>query len=239
MIPRPLPRPYYQDDAITLYHGDCRDIVPALGPVDHVLTDPPYGDDTHSGARTKALDERLVESCWHALDVDGIRDVLALVRLRRWCVLTLDWQHVLPLKQYPPPGWRFIRMGAWVKPNPTPQFTGDRPGSGFEAIAIFHAGVSGKLRWNGGGLPAVWTHAKVATQHPTGKPELLLLDWIAMFTDPGDVVLDPFAGSGTTLAAAKRLGRAAIGIELDERYCAITARRLSQAALPLDFSVSA
>lgn len=236
--------PYYADDAVTLYHGDCREVIPTLGYVDHVLTDPPYGDDTHTGARTNAgqadLNQRpaaaLIGDAWSSVDADQIRDVLNLVRLRRWCVMSIDWQHMLPLKQYPPIGWRFVRMGAWVKPNGAPQFTGDRPAQGFEAVAILHAGITGKMRWNGGGLPAVWNHQRVISGHPAGKPELLLLDWVCMFTDPGDVVLDPFAGSGTTLAAAKRLGRKAIGIEIDEPYCERIARRLSQGALPLDYT---
>jgi site-specific DNA-methyltransferase (adenine-specific) len=204
-----------------------------VGPVDHVLTDPPYSADTHAGARTGDVNYALVDfSTW---TIDAIREVLNGIRLRRKCVLTIDWQHASALKMTPPVGWRFVRLGAWVKPNGAPQFTGDRPAQGWEAVAILHAGVSGKLRWNGGGRPAVWHHAKVNTEHPTGKPEPFLLDWVAQFTDPADLILDPFMGSGTTLAAAKRLGRPAIGIDVDERYCEVAARWLAQDALPLEF----
>jgi site-specific DNA-methyltransferase (adenine-specific) len=227
-------RPYYEHAGITVYHADCRAVLGELDAVDHVMTDPPYSTDTSDGARTVSLDRTLID--FGATDAAELTRTLSLVRLRRWCVLTCDWQHVLPLKLVPPIGWRFVRMGAWVKPNPTPQFTGDRPGSGFEAVAILHAGISGRMRWNGGGLPAVWTHAKIASGHPTGKPEGLLLDWIAQFTDPDDLILDPFMGSGTTLVAAKRLGRRAIGIELDERHCALTVRRLQQSALPFEYA---
>ena len=87
------------------------------------------------------------------------------------------------------------------------------------------------MRWNGGGLPATWTHCKVAGLHPTGKPESLLLEWVDQFTDAGETILDPFMGSGTTGAAAKRIGRKFIGIELEERYCETAARRLSQGSL--------
>jgi DNA modification methylase len=70
-------------------------------------------------------------------------------------------------------------------------------------------------------------------EHPTQKPIALLKDLISLFTDPGDTILDPFAGSGTTLVAARDLGRKAIGIELDPRWCAVAKKRLSQNLLPL------
>lgn len=229
--------PYYQDEAVVLYHGDCREILPQIGKVEHVMSDPPYSDTTHEGARTGDRANAGVLVNFAATSAEEIRSVLSLCRVQRWAVLTVDWQHVLPLKMNPPVGWRFVRHGAWVKPNGTPQFTGDRPAQGWEAVAILHAGVSGRMKWNGGGLPAVWTHCKVAGLHPTGKPEPLLLDWVQMFTDPGETILDPFAGSGTTLVAAKRLGRKVIGIELNEAYCEVAAKRLSQGALPLDFAM--
>jgi site-specific DNA-methyltransferase (adenine-specific) len=220
-------KPYYEDAAVTLYHGDCREILPTLEQVDHVITDPPYSDDTHDGARTGDATAAGVLVTFASTDAQCIADVLGACKARRWAILTTDWQHVLPLKVSPPKGWKFIRHGVWVKPNGTPQFTGDRPAQGWEAVAILHADVKGRMRWNGGGLPATWTYCKVAGLHPTGKPEPLLMDWVTLFTDPGDVILDPYCGGGTTLVAAKRLGRKAIGIELKEEHCEATAGRLS------------
>jgi DNA modification methylase len=220
--------PYYEQDGIVIYHGDCREVLPTLGPVDHVMTDPPYSDDTHDGARS---DVRVKLVDFASTSADAVRGVLEAIQAKRWAVLTVDWQHVLPLKQQPPNGYRFVRHGAWVKPNGTPQFTGDRPAQGWEAVAILHAEVKGRMRWNGGGLPAVWTHCKVNGQHPTAKPESLLVEWLLMFTDEGETVLDPFMGSGTTLVAAKRLGRRAIGIEREKKYCEVAAKRLAQGAL--------
>lgn len=220
---------------MTIYHGDCRDVLPALEAVDHVMTDPPYSDDTHEGARTGGW-QTLNEPSGVLLNFDSttatvLRETLALIRLRRWALFTCDWQHVLPLKQCPPAGWRFVRHGAWVKPNGTPQFTGDRPAQGWEAVAILHGGVSGKMRWNGGGLPAVWIYNKVLSDHPTGKPDALLESWVTQFSEPGETILDPYMGAGTTLAAAKKHGRKAVGIEIEERYCEIAARRLAQGSL--------
>lgn len=229
-------KPYYEQDGITIYHGDCREVLPTLGAVDHVMTDPPYSATTHKGARTGDSRNAGVLVDFASVSVGVVRDVLAATKATRWAVLTCDWQHMLPLKVEPPNGWKFVRHGVWVKPNGTPQFTGDRPAQGWEAVAILHADVKGKMRWNGGGLPATWTHLKVAGLHPTGKPEPLLIDWVTQFTDPGDLILDPFMGSGTTLFAAKRLGRKAIGIELEEKYCEIAAKRLAQGALPMEFT---
>jgi len=102
---------------------------------------------------------------------------------------------------------------------------------GWEPVAICHR--PGKKRWNGGGRHAFWTFPKGSnrTGHPTGKPVGLFEAFVSDFTDPGDLVLDPFMGSGTTLDACKLLGRQAIGIEIEEKYCEIAARRLAQGVL--------
>ena len=124
-----------------------------------------------------------------------------------------------------------MRLGVWLKPDGAPQFTGDRPGTGWEAVAFLHRDGA-RLRWSGKGRHGVWTHNKVNGAHPTTKPLPLVQDWVRLFSD-GGTILDPFAGSGTTLVAAKRLGRKAIGIEIEEKYCAIAARRLAQEVLAL------
>jgi hypothetical protein len=120
---------------------------------------------------------------------------------------------------------RFIRVGAWVKNNSAPQFTGDRPAQGFEAIAIMHR-EGERLRWNGGGSRGVWiTDVERNNGHPTPKPLSLINDWILKFTDEGETIIDPFMGSGTTLVACAKLGRKAIGIEISEEYYEIAVQR--------------
>jgi len=128
------------------------------------------------------------------------------------------------------------KVAAIIKVGSTPQFSGDRPATGFEAITICHP--SGKKRWNGGGSHAIWSVPIVldrgrngGRQHPTQKPVPLMQALVGLFSDEGETVLDPFAGSGTTLVVAKQLGRKSIGVERDERHCETIASRLAQGAL--------
>jgi len=87
------------------------------------------------------------------------------------------------------------------------------------------------MRWNGGGRHGIWKVSAVRGAHPTEKPIELYCSFIELFTDAGDLILDPFMGSGTTLVAAKQLGRKAIGIEIEERYCEVAVKRLAQGVL--------
>jgi len=233
-------KPYYADDAVTIYHADCREVLPTLERVDHVITDPPYSEATHSGARSLVDDKRyggtgenVVRIDFGSTSADEIRAVFEAASPRRWTIATIDWRHMLPLEQCPPSGSRFVRFGVWVKPNGAPQFTGDRPATGWEAIAFLHADA-GKMRWNGGGKRAVWTFVTAHAEHPTAKPLSLMCALISDFTDPGDLILDPFGGSGTTARAAKDLGRRCILIEREERWAEVAAKRMAQSVLPLE-----
>lgn len=231
-----MPEPYYRDDAVTLYHGDCREILSELNDqsVDCVITDPPYTERTHGMAKTnkgrghgtKAID-------FAAFTDEALMDALAECGrvTRRWVIASLDYAHAFGFDSNPPDGLRSLRVGVWVKPNPMPQISADRPGQGWEAILFLHRDDV-KPTWHGGGRAGVWTHPVVQnTGHPTSKPLPMVADWVRLFTNPGDLVLDPFAGSGTTLRAAKDEGRRAVGVELDERYCEIAAKRLAQDTL--------
>ena len=126
----------------------------------------------------------------------------------------------------------YVRAGIWVKTDPMPQVTGDRPGQGFEAITIAHR--PGRKRWNGGGRPATWicgtSKGAERPNHPCPKPVPLMEQLIADFTEPDELVLDPFAGSGTTGYAAKRLGRRFVGFERDPEFFAEASARLARSA---------
>lgn len=224
--------PYYEDSAVTLYCGDCREILPDIGTVDHVITDPPYDLITHEGARTSkggTIHRQPIDFAPIGADLWFVPILLDVSR--RWviafCALEqlAHYQSTAGLNRY-------IRSAIWRR-HSGPQFSGDRPAQSAEGIAIMHR--SGKKVWNGGGDAACFDHLVERTDrvHPTQKPELLMRELVTLFSDPGEIVLDIFAGSGTTLVAAKRLGRKAIGIELDEKYCEVAAKRLAQGALDL------
>jgi site-specific DNA-methyltransferase (adenine-specific) len=133
-------------------------------------------------------------------------------------------------------GEAWVRAGFWHRPDGAPQITGDRPGQPGEGLAILHR--PGKKRWNGGGFPAFYSHCVVkhGRVHPTQNPESLMCELVRLYSDPGETIIDPYCGSGTTLVAAKRFGRKAIGIDMDEACCEMAVQRLSQAALPLEFA---
>jgi site-specific DNA-methyltransferase (adenine-specific) len=228
--------PYYQDDLVTLYHGDCREVLATLGDqsIDCVITDPPYTERTHGMAKTNKGKGHGVKAIGFAAfsEADLEHALTECGRVtRRWVVATLDYAHAFAFDASPPTGLRALRVGVWVKTNPMPQISADRPGQGWEAILFMHR-TDTKPTWNGGGKAGVWTFpVQQGEGHPTVKPLPMVADWVRLFTESGDTILDPFAGSGTTLRAAKDEGRKAIGVELDERYCELIARRLSQDTL--------
>lgn len=228
-------KPYYQDQFVTLYHADCREILPQLEPVDLVLTDPPFSEKTHKGARSAPsapyAGEAQKKIDFDSMDFSAIRATLSLINARRWMIATMDWRHIYQMETAPPDGWKFIRFGIWVKPNSAPQFTGDRPATGWEGVAILHK-EGEKLSWNNGGHRAVWTHNIDASGiHPTAKPVGLMQQWLCEFGSPVEVVLDPFCGAGAVLRAAKNLGMRSIGIEQSERHCEQAAKRMAQEVL--------
>ena len=205
----------------TLYLGDCSEILPTLDKVDAVITDPPYDDSTHNKHLSKIADRK--ELGFEKLDdFNGLIDNLVAIS-NRWIVMTCATSHALQAMNRED----FIRLGVWVKPNGAPQFTGDRPGTGWEAVAIFHK--KGKKRWNGGGHHAVWQYPIVSGNHPTEKPIQLFSKFVQQFTDTNETILDPFMGSGTTGVAAVQMGRSFIGIEREKQYFDVACQRIEDA----------
>ena len=227
--------PYYADEFVTLYHGDCREVLPTLPPADLLLTDPPYG--IPAGAAVWRRNGTAIED-WsdegHNAEVAGWREVVRL-GADAWVVEfgVRAGDCFAMASRHADVGWSPSNMYALVKSAPAPT-----PRPGF-ASAVELAVVSrvGKPKWHGSGyVPNRWvglTPNRAGTDmgHPTEKPSEPLLALVGALCSADGMVLDPFAGSGTTLRAAKDLNRKAIGVELEERYCEIAAKRLAQGVL--------
>jgi site-specific DNA-methyltransferase (adenine-specific) len=230
--------------AWTLTLGDCLDPVTGLASlpdksVDHVICDPPYEAEAHTKQR-RTSGKR---DGFRVLDVDSLSfDPITeaqriavgshMARLaRRWVLVFCQAEAVASWRDALAAGGAiYKRACVWVKTDGMPQMTGDRPGMGYESIVAAHA--EGKSRWNAGGKVGVYTFSKqpdgrlTGNDHPTMKPLPLMQALTLDFTDPGETILDPFAGSGTTGVAAIRNGRRFIGWEKDPRYHEIARKRL-------------
>jgi site-specific DNA-methyltransferase (adenine-specific) len=243
--------PYYDHGGVTIYHGDCRDVLPALSAVaDLVFSSPPYPgakmwqlDDTElfrlNEAAIRASVDRLRDGgvlAWQVADVpSGDHGVMQTTTTTQLLVqdLGLKWRtHIIWDKGItnPLPAPVFMRRPAVLHLT-------------HEHVLVFHKGgwTPREKTWRKGlrgdwRLKSVWTIAPEsakASGHKAPFPIKLANRVLDLFSLEADLILDPFMGSGTTLVAAKNLGRRAIGIEIEERYCEIAAKRLSQEVLAL------
>jgi len=222
-------KPYYQDDAVTIYHADCREILQTLEPVDLVLTDPPYGIEGARGHGNRARGKAMYSPIGWEDTPEYIAKVCApvicfLIKSVKRVIVTPGNRH---LHLYPLPS---ADIGCFW----TPAATGYGPWGPILFHPILYYGRD--PRAGIGSLPTGRTmneHPDVAG-HPCPKP---LKPWKWLLNKgslENETVLDPFMGSGTTLRAAKDLGRKAIGIEIEEKYCEIAAKRMSQSVMALE-----
>jgi DNA modification methylase len=239
----------------TLHHGDCIEWMRSLPDksVDHVIADPPYSEHVHANARSAQRKAPLHGGNGKAYEANKRRGIsrgadfgfahvttntIASVALeaarvaRRWVAVFSDveschlWREALEGA-----GLDYVRTAFWHKLAGAPQFSGDRPAVACEAITLAHP--RGRKRWNGGGKAGIYQVAielnrggNETRHHPTAKPLDLMLALVADFTDPGETILDPFCGSGTTGVAALRLGRHFLGAEMDATHHATATARL-------------
>lgn len=212
--------PYYQDSAATIYLGDCREIVPALGRFDLLLTDPPYGmnlntDNSRFSGGNTASKMRRGNGGGTGKGVKIIGDecdfdpsfLLPLANHK----IIWGWNH---FANHLPKGSCLI----WIKRNE-------------EAYGTFLSDAEVAWMSSGSGVfcKKDLSNNAIANEreHPTQKPVSLMAWCLCKF--PNDMaVIDPFMGSGTTLVAAKQLGRRSVGIEMEERYCEVAVKRLQQ-----------
>lgn len=196
-----------------LFTGRAEDARKLVAKVDLIATDPPYSEHTHRnlGAEKRSDGHAVREELeFPPLTPEAIGYYASeWVKMSRgWILvftdeyLTVEWG-----RAFERAGGRFVRVGHWVKTNPMPQMTGDRPSVGTEPIVIAHSLPPGKgrMQWRGGGRAAVWRGPREPTAevaHPTQKPRWLIQELLGLFAEPGAVVCDPFMGSGTTGVAA-------------------------------------
>jgi DNA modification methylase len=227
-------KPYYEQDGITIYHGDCREVLPEIhGSFQAVVTDPPYGTESLAGgygrARLRARPGALARNIAGDADLEAFGSAWATIR----SVMQNGWAFVFFAARKTPAfcelvGEEWFGSVVWDK---------NMPGLGYhiryahEDIACLRLGEPPKPK---NPLFSVLRASAPVDFHAHEKPVSLMRQLVGWATPEGDTVLDPFMGSGTTLRAAKDLGRKAIGIEIEERYCEIAARRLQQAVLPLE-----
>ena len=227
-------KPYYESELVTLYYADSFEVMETMEEesIDCVITDPPFTKRTHKGARkntNKGVQDLITFDSFTEEQLYSSFEKLGKIT-KGWVVSSLDYHHAFKFEDLPPENLRQMRIGVWVKKNATPQISGDRPAQGWEAISYLHR-KDKKAVWNGGGHHGNYvTNIPTATGHPTPKSLAVLSSFVERFTNLGDTIFDPFAGGGTTLVAARNLGRKVIGVELNEKYCELIANRLSQEA---------
>lgn len=193
--------------------------------IDHVISDPPYDARTHKKGSIMSMKGGGTAI---VVDFDALTDMRfvgeCLRVSKRWNLFFCSLLQFVEYEKEAPKCW--IRAGIWDRQNGAPQLSGDRPAQSADGIAILHS--KGRKVWNGGGKRAMWRSPveHIDREHPTQKPVQLMMDLIEDFTDPGDLILDPFSGSATTGVAALRLGRRFLGFELDSKYFALACERL-------------
>jgi len=212
-----LPQPYYDEDGITLFVGDCREILPHLPAIGLILADPPYGigyDASHSkflnGYDRGAID-------WDSEPFDP-SPMLAMN------IPSIIWGGNCFASRLPDnAAWlawvKIVRQDADIRQADCEMAWTNCLGRS----RVFQHLWIGAYRDSESGM---------RNEHPTQKP-IELMKWCIEISKTKGIILDPYCGSGTTLRAAKDLGRKAIGIEIEEKYCEIAVRRLAQEVLPL------
>lgn len=218
--------PYYQDDSVTIFHGDCREILPTLPKVDLVLVDPNYGIGEKANAfRKNNCGKVAVTRDYGSLSWDTKLSKATVNLLLAAGTSQIIWGGNYYGSMLPDSSCWFV----WDKLNGETKFADCEL-----AWTSFIDRATRKFSWLWNGMLQQNMSEKEARFHPHQKP-VALMSWCILKSDasgPTKVIIDPFMGSGTTLRAAKDLGRIAIGIELEEKYCEIAAKRMLQETLP-------
>jgi site-specific DNA-methyltransferase (adenine-specific) len=236
-------------EGVTLYLGDCLELVADLPPADHLIFDPPYEATLHAAKNSlkgrKHRNDGVAELKGVDFDpIDDIRDQViefGEINCKGWFIAFCTPEGVAKWADaINPSTLKYKRACVWVKPDSTPQLNGQGPAQGAENFVCAWAG-RGYSRWNSGGKRGVYTHLVNPSnrdgRHPTEKPLALMSEILTDFTSPGELVCDPFMGSGTTGVAAVKLGRRFVGIEKDPKWFDIARERIAKALRQADLFV--
>ena len=230
-----LPKPFYEHDSITIFHADCRDILPEISQVDLLLTDPPYGVNWQGRKRTMRHGQMLDK----IIGDDGSLDITECLRLSLKCLRRGRHVYIfgnpfideLPLCKPTTLIWdkQIVGVGdltsAWGKSHEEILFAVYEISQRNRELG--YGNLTARLR-KGSVLRCQRKHSEQVRQHPTEKPVEILRQMIESSSMLGEIVLDPFMGIGSTLVACRMESRKAIGIEIEEKYCEIAAKRLEQ-----------
>ena len=243
-------KPYYEQDGITIYHGDCFDILHDLSAIDAVVTDPPYSSGgAFRGDRAQQTGTKYVHSGTQAYRPDFAGDNRDQRAFAVWCAMWMnaarqasrpgavmasfiDWRQLPTLTDaVQAGGWTWRNLATWWKPGVRMQ----RGSFSLSAEYVVYATNGPSMSDFDGAVQNVFKCSALSGDdktHIAEKPADVMR-WILSVVAPSSTVLDPFMGSGTTLRAALDLGHRAVGIEVDERYCEIAAKRLAQGVFDL------
>ena len=225
-------KPYYEEAGITIYHGDCREISMSIPNVDGLVSDPPYGmkDKSARGSRRSSVPVPNVGANLKQRDWQNIAGDDEVFNPALWIAFpkvvlfgAVHYSSLLPLSR---------RWLVWDKREGTT--SDDNADCDFAWTNLNGPARLYSQLWRG--LMRRGRENAEVLQHPHQKP-IALMRWVLTLCEfeLGDVVLDPYMGSGTTLVAAKELGLSAVGIEVEERYCEIAANRLRQSVFNFEF----
>ena len=209
-----MDKPYYQDSHVTIYHGDCREILPQLDKVDLVLTDPPYGIGAHSMPQGHYREKRAILSEW---DNDRVTQD-TLEQVINAATNQIIWGGNYMADMLP-------RSSKWLVWDKMQVFSGSD-------VELAWTSYDGALRIFRLSRAEAYCGFDAVKGHPTQKP-VALMKWCIIQAGKVQTILDPFMGSGSTLFAAKQLNPHSIGIEIEEKYCEIAAKRCSQTVMEL------
>lgn len=213
---------YYSQDGITIYHGNCFEVLPTLTDTfDLVITDPPYEIEA-KGAGIAGRRQYLSDI---KDKIDGGFDVGMLADFENWFCFCGKDQLVELITAASKNRWMLL---TWNKPNPTPLVNANYLPDTEYIVHSFKNSDRLFGEYKDKSRFIVYPVEQNEFDHPTVKPLAIIKRLVKLGTKEGELILDPFMGTGTTLRAAKDMSRMAIGIEIEERYCEIAVERLKQ-----------